>query len=226
MTNEQKKLTGATDIIFILDRSGSMSGLEEATIKGFNDTIAEQQQVQDRGEAFVTTVLFDNVIEVLHQNVNLRQISQLTTKEYFTRGCTALLDAIGSTLDQIKARRKALPKEERPAKTIMVITTDGMENASCHYDYAKIKKMIVKRREKGWQFVFLGANIDALDLADHLGIAKRDACNFVADRAGIAYNSKAQSSRISSARCCQAADENWDKEISEYYHRRKKQNNA
>ena len=221
MTDNKQKLKDATDIIFILDRSGSMGGLEEATIKGFNDTIAEQKQAKNMGEAHVTTVLFDDEVEVLHKSVDLQQVAPLTTKEYYTRGCTALLDAIGSTLEQIKQTRKALPKEARPTKTIMVITTDGMENASQHYAYAKIKKMITKRRAKGWQFVFLGANIDALDLAGQLGIATEDACDFVPDAVGLAYNTKAQNRKIKAARCCQCAEPDWNKEAKSYYRKSK-----
>ena len=167
---------GLTELVFILDRSGSMSGLEADTIGGFNGMIEKQKK--EKGEVVVSAVLFDDVSEVLYDRVDIRNIPPMTDKQYFVRGCTALLDAVGSSVQYIKNVRKGMPKEERPEKTIFIITTDGMENASTMYSYAKVKEMIKKRQAKNWEFIFLGANIDAAAEADRMGIKASRAVNY------------------------------------------------
>ena len=172
-----------TEIVFILDRSGSMSGLEADTIGGFNSMIAKQKK-QD-GEALVSTVLFDNVSEVIHDRVNIRDIQPMTGRDYTVRCCTALLDAIGGAIHHIGNVHKYAREEDRPEKALFVITTDGMENASRRYTYDKVKAMIERQREKyGWEFLFLGANIDAAREAARFGIRADCAADYHADSIG------------------------------------------
>lgn len=179
--------TDYNEIIFILDRSGSMSGLEDDTIGGYNGFLQSQR---DAGAAAViSTVLFDHEIKVLHDRVAIDKIKPLTTKDYQTRGCTALLDAVGGAVKHIHALNKKLSKEAQPKKTIVVIITDGYENSSKLYTYKKVKQMIEKRQEKdGWEFVFLGANIDAAAEAASFGIKEERAVNFKADSIGVGCN--------------------------------------
>ena len=171
---------GLTEIVFILDRSGSMSGLEKDTIGGFNTTIEKQKK--EEGEAIVSTVLFDNDMEVLHDRVSLEKIAPLTDKEYYARGCTALLDAIGGAIHHIGNVHKYARDEDRPEKTIFVITTDGYENASRKYSSDRVKQMVERQKQKyGWEFIFLGANIDAVETARNFGIDEERAANYVND---------------------------------------------
>lgn len=174
-----------TEIVFILDRSGSMAGLESDTIGGFNSMIKKQQTETD-GNALVSTVLFDHESIVLHDRVPLNEIKPLTEKDYEVRGSTALLDAIGDALKHIRNVHKYAREEDRPAKTLFVITTDGMENSSIKFDYNEIKRLIEQQKEKGWEFIFLGANIDAVEVAGHIGIDARRAVNYHADSRGVA----------------------------------------
>ena len=172
-----------TEIVFILDRSGSMAGLEGDTIGGFNSMIEKQRRQE--GEAYISTVLFDNHSDVIHDRVPLDKVPRLTEKEYFVRGCTALLDAVGSAVHHIGNVHKYAREEDVPEKTIFVITTDGMENASCSYSYEKVRAMIEERKEKyGWEFLFLGANIDAAREAARFGIRPDRAANYHADSRG------------------------------------------
>ena len=158
-----------TELVFILDRSGSMSGLESDTIGGFNSMIEKQKK--EEGKAVVSTVLFDNESVVIHDRLPLDKVPRMTEKEYFTRGCTALLDAVGGAIHHIGNVHKYARKEDVPEKTLFIITTDGYENASKRYDYDKVHKMIERQKEKyGWEFLFLGANIDAVETAKHFGI--------------------------------------------------------
>ena len=151
---------GLTELVFILDRSGSMGGLEEDTIGGFNSMMAKQKKETDGGEAFVSTVLFDDRCEVLHDRVSINKVPVMTDDEYYVRGCTALLDAVGGAIHHIGNVHKYAREEDRPAKTLFVITTDGMENASKNYSYGQVKKMVKRQQEKyGWEFIFIGANI-------------------------------------------------------------------
>ena len=175
--------TGLTELVFILDRSGSMSGLEEDTIGGFNSMMAKQKK--EEGEAYVSTVLFDDQCEVLHDRVPMDRVPAMTDKEYYVRGCTALLDAVGGAIHHIANVHKYAREEDRPEKTLFVITTDGMENASKHYSHEKVQAMIKKEQEEyGWEFIFIGANIDAVQEAKRFGIRKERAVNYVHDEMG------------------------------------------
>ena len=172
-----------TELVFILDRSGSMAGLEADTIGGFNAMIEKQKA--ENGEAYVSTVLFDDVSDVIHDRVDIRKIQPLTRAQYYVRGCTALLDAVGQAIHHIGNVHKYAREEDRPAKTLFVITTDGMENASRTYTYSKLKAMIERKKEMyGWEFLFLGANIDAAREAARFGITEDRAANYHADAKG------------------------------------------
>ena len=210
-----------TELVFILDRSGSMSGLEQDTIGGFNSMIEKQRK--EPGDAVVSTVLFDNDSEVIHDRVRLDQVPRMTDKEYFVRGCTALLDAVGGAIHHIGNVHKYAKPEDRPEKTLFVITTDGMENASRHYDYTKVRKMIERQKEKyGWEFLFLGANIDAAAEAKRFGIAEDHAANYNCDSAGTALNFDVIADAVCSVRmgCGIAGD--WKARIDEDYEKRGK----
>ncbi len=175
------------EIIFILDRSGSMNGLEDDTIGGYNGFLQSQRDASMA--AVISTVLFDHEINILHDRVPIDKIKPLTAKDYQTRGCTALLDAVGGAIKHIHGLHKKLPREAQPKKTIVVIITDGYENSSRLYSYKKVKQLIEKRQEKdGWEFVFLGANIDAAAEAASFGIKKEHAIQFKADSRGVGCN--------------------------------------
>jgi uncharacterized protein YegL len=197
-----------TELVFILDRSGSMSGLEPDTIGGFNAMIEEQKAAP--GEALVSTVLFDNESVVIHDRVNVKEIKPMTDKEYTVRGCTALLDAIGSAIHHIGNIHKYAREEDVPEHTMFVITTDGMENASHHYDSKHVKKMIERQKRKyGWEFLFLGANIDAVETARNIGIAKDRAVNYHSDSKGTLLNYQVVGSAIASVRCGADMADDW-----------------
>ena len=178
-----KKTNNTTELVFILDRSGSMSGLEKDTIGGFNSMI-EKQKKED-GECLVSTVLFDNISEVLHDRVKLSDIRPMTDTDYIVRGSTALLDAIGGAIHHIGNVHKYARREDVPEHTMFIITTDGMENASRRYSSEKVKEMIKRQEEKyGWEFIFIGANIDAVETAGSFGIKKDRVANYRADDIG------------------------------------------
>ena len=188
-----------TEIVFILDRSGSMSGLEADTIGGFNALIKKQKA--EEGEAYVSTILFDDKQQVLHNRVDLKNIKPMTRDEYFVRGCTALLDAVGGAIHYIGNTHKYAREEDRPEKTLFIITTDGMENASRKYTYEKVKQMVQKQKEKyGWEFLFLGANIDAIGVAGRFGIDADRAVNYECDSKGTEVNYKALNKAVSQVR--------------------------
>ena len=188
-----------TEIVFILDRSGSMSGLEADTIGGFNSMIAKQKK-QD-GEALVSTVLFDNVSEVIHDRVNIRDFQPMTGRDYTVRGCTALLDAIGGAFHHIGNVHKYARPEDVPEHTLFIITTDGMENASRFYSSDRVKQMIERQKAKyGWEFLFLGANIDAAKEAARFGIGADRSVNYKCDEAGTALNYEVISEAVCSVR--------------------------
>ena len=196
---------GLTEIVFILDRSGSMSGLENDTIGGFNSMI-EKQKSED-GEALISTVLFDNETEVIHDRLPLDKIAPLTGKEYYVRGSTALLDAIGEAIHHISNIHKYARPEDVPEKTLFIITTDGMENSSRKYSYDKVKKMVGKKKEKNhWEFIFLGANIDAVSVANKFGVDRSRAVTYECDGAGTALNYKMMSKMVSCARASKSAE--------------------
>lgn len=190
---------GLTEVVFILDRSGSMSGLEADTIGGFNSMIEKQRK--EKGEAYISTVLFDDDTEVLYDRVPVSKIEPMNDKQYYVRGCTALLDAIGGAIHHIGNVHKYAREEDVPEKTIFIITTDGMENASRIYDYKKVKKMVEKQEKKyGWEFLFLGANIDAIEVAGRFGIRADRAINYECDAMGTAVNYNAIGATISAVR--------------------------
>ena len=205
---------GLTEMLFILDRSGSMHGLEKETIGGFNSLIEKQKKVE--GNAIVSTVLFDDRMEVIHDRTALENVKELTENEYYARGCTALLDAVGRGVKHIRKVQKNLPENERPEHTIVVITTDGYENASHEYNLDKVKRLIQKQQEKyHWEFMFLGANIDAVAAAGRIGISAKRAVRYKSDRRGTALNYKVVGEAMSSMRCCACIDDDWKSEIEE-----------
>ncbi|MCQ2406274.1 MAG: VWA domain-containing protein [Oscillospiraceae bacterium] len=192
---------GLTELVFILDKSGSMSGLESDTIGGFNSMLKKQQELD--GECRITTVLFDNDYELLHDRVDVNALSPMTENEYRVGGSTALIDAIGRTMDKIIRVQKSVSEEYRAEKVVFVIITDGMENSSREYSSAKVKKMIEHETEKyGWEFMFLGANIDAVETGSRLGIRKERAVEYVSDSIGTANTYCVVNEAISQLRCC------------------------
>ena len=210
-----------TELVFILDRSGSMSGLEKDTIGGFNSMIEKQRR--EPGEAYVSTVLFDNRSEVIHDRIRLEQVPRMTDKEYFVRGCTALLDAVGGAIHHIGNVHKYARPEDRPEKTLFVITTDGMENASRYYDYDKVRKMIERQKEKyGWEFLFLGANIDAAAEAKRFGISEDRTANYNCDSEGTELNFDVIAEAVCSVRSGAGIKRNWKSRIDEDYQKRGK----
>ena len=210
-----------TEIVFILDRSGSMSGLVDDTIGGFNAMI--QKQKAEEGEAYVSTVLFDNGSEVIHDRVDIQKIQPMTHKDYYVRGCTALLDAVGKAIHHIGNVHKYAREEDRPEKTLFVITTDGMENASREYSYDRVKKMIQHEQEKyGWEFIFLGANIDATKEAARFGITEDRAVNYHADCQGTAVIYEAVSEAVCNVRASRPMSKEWRRRVDEDYQKRGK----
>ena len=209
-----------TEMVFILDKSGSMSGLEADTIGGFNSMI-ERQKKQD-GEALVSTVLFSDNSKVIHDRVNIRQIEPLTDRQYYVEGCTALIDAIGGAIHHIGNVHKYAREEDVPEHTIFVITTDGMENASHHYTSDQVKAMVKRQKEKyGWEFLFLGANIDAVETAAHFGIMEDRAVTFHNDSQGQQLNYRVVSETMSCLRACAPVGREWKEEIEEDFKSRK-----
>ena len=219
----EKIKNGITELVFILDRSGSMSGLEADTIGGFNAMI-EKQKKQD-GECYVSTVLFDNVSEVLHDRVKLAEIKPMTDREYTVRGCTALIDAIGGAIHHIGNVHKYARPEDVPEHTMFVITTDGMENASHKYSSDKVKKMIERQKEQyGWEFLFIGANIDAVETAAQYGISEDRAVNYHADPKGTACLYDNVSDVVFSVRIGCDIEENWSEKLNKDFKSRGKKN--
>lgn len=209
-----------TEIVFILDRSGSMSGLEADTIGGFNSMLEKQRRQE--GEALISTVLFDNESKVIHDRMDVRRVEPMTDRDYTVRGCTALLDAIGGAIHHIGNVHKYARTEDVPEHTLFIITTDGMENASRRYDSEKVKKMIERQKEKyGWEFIFLGANIDAVETARHFGISEDRAVNYHSDSEGTQLNYEVLSEAICSVRCSAPLGAKWSERINEDYERRK-----
>ncbi len=212
---------GLTELVFILDRSGSMAGLEKDTIGGFNAMLTKQQAID--GECFITTVLFDNEYELLHDRINIKAVKPITEKEYSVGGSTALLDAIGMTISKIDKAMRNTADEYRAEKVMFVIITDGEENSSREYSSAKVKEIINKQKNKyGWEFIFLGANIDAVATAKKFGIAKDRAQNYKADAKGIAVNFRTMNSAVTSYRECASLPDDWNAEIEKDYKNRKK----
>jgi uncharacterized protein YegL len=190
---------GLTEVVFILDRSGSMSGLEADTIGGFNAMIEKQKK--EEGEVYISTVLFDDRTEVLYDRMPVGKVLPMNDRQYYVRGCTALLDAMGGAIHHIANIHKYAREEDRPEKTLFIITTDGMENASHIYTYERVKKMVEKEKNKyGWEFLFLGANIDAISVAERFGIGADRAMNYECDSAGTRLNYEVLSRTVSAVR--------------------------
>ena len=211
-----------TEIVFILDRSGSMAGLEDDTIGGFNSMIEKQKR--EEGSAIVSTVLFDNECEVIHDRVDIQRIEPMTREEYYVRGCTALLDAVGDAIHHIGNVHKYAREEDRPEKTIFVITTDGMENASRRYNYHRVRKMIQRQKEEyGWEFLFLGANIDAAKEAARFGISEDRAADYHADSKGTSVIYETVGEAIRHVRTGKAMSSGWKARIDEDYRSRSKE---
>lgn len=209
---------GLTEIVFILDRSGSMGGLENDTIGGFNSMIDKQRE--EDGEAIITTVLFDDKMKMVHDRVPISNIKKMTRKDYYVQGCTALLDALGKTIKYINTKQKEMPDDERPEKTMFIITTDGAENSSREFDFATIKKMVTKKQnKKNWEFLFIGANIDAIGAASSIGIKANRSVNYIADAKGTAVTYACLSKAVSQMRtapsveCVDAMLEGWNESI-------------
>jgi len=210
---------GLTEIVFILDRSGSMSGLEADTIGGFNSLLKKQRK--EKGEALVSTVLFDDTCDVINDRVSMDKVEDLTDDVYFVRGCTALLDAVGGAIHHIGNIHKYARDEDRPEKTLFIITTDGMENASRRYSFAKVKKMVERQKNKySWEFLFLGANIDAIEAAGNIGIHADRAVTYQSDGEGTALNYEVMEEAIHSVRVGSALGANWKARIDEDVRRR------
>lgn len=210
---------GLTEMVFILDRSGSMCGLEKDTIGGFNSMIKQQKQAE--GSAVVSTVLFDDEIKVLHDRVAIDKIREMTDEDYFTCGCTALLDAVGGAIHHIGNIHKYARNDDVPEKTIFVIITDGLENSSRRYNLAKVKKMISRQKEKyGWEFLFVGANIDAVHTAGAMGIQEDNAVDYVADSEGTEVVYSVLSETVVNIREKGKMQSDWQAVIREDYNSR------
>lgn len=208
-----------TELVFILDRSGSMGGLETDTIGGFNAMLEKQKKTE--GEAFVNTVLFDHESVVIHDRVPLDKVKPLTGEEYFVRGSTALIDAIGGAIHHIAQIHKYAREEDVPEHTVFVIITDGMENASRHYTSEKVKQMIRHEQEKhGWEFLFLGANIDAVETAGQIGIRADRAANYCSDARGTRLNYDVVGAAVACVRRCAPLGADWKKRIDEDFESR------
>ncbi|MBQ5956013.1 MAG: VWA domain-containing protein [Clostridia bacterium] len=204
---------GITELVFILDRSGSMGGLESDTIGGFNSMIEKQKK--EPGKVYVSTVLFDNRSEVLHDRIKLEDVPLMTEKDYYVRGSTALVDAIGGAIHHIVNIHKYAREDDVPEKTMFIITTDGMENASRHYSSNQIKAMIERQKEAGWEFLFIGANIDAVETAGRYGIRRDRVANYKADRRGTQILYESVSEAVSNLRCDMSVSEGWNKKLED-----------
>ena len=200
-----------TEIVFILDRSGSMGGLESDTIGGFNAMIEKQKK--EEGEALVSTILFDDRTEVIHDRIPLEKIEPMTDKQYWVRGCTALIDAIGGAIHHVSEVHRYIRDEDVPEHTVFIITTDGMENASRKYTSDEVKKLISQKKELGWEFLFLGANIDAVETAKHFGISEDRAVTFKSDRKGTRMNYAAMGKALHCVRCDEELTADWKADI-------------
>lgn len=210
-----------TELVFILDKSGSMAGLESDTVGGFNALIAKQKK--EPGDARVTTVLFNHGYELLHDRIPLNGVRPITEKEYEVSGTTALLDAVGATIQKIRNVQKSTIEQERASKVIFVITTDGMENSSCEYTHEKIKSLIARQKEEFmWEFIFLGANIDAAAAAEKFGIGKEFAADYHADAEGTELNFNVLNEAVTSFRHNEKLDSDWKKDIEADFIKRKR----
>ncbi len=216
---------GLTEIVFIMDKSGSMSGLESDTIGGYNSFLTKQKETD--GEAYISTVLFDTTNEVIHDRLPIARVEAMTTEQYQVGGCTALLDALGEAIHHIGNIHKYAREEDRPEKTIFIITTDGMENSSKLYTYDKVKHMVERQEQRyHWEFLFLGANMDAIETAGRMGIASEHAVEYECDREGIELNYQVLSETVARVRCSDASlqepiDASWKTRIERDYKSRR-----
>ena len=214
---------GLTELVFILDKSGSMGGLEKDTIGGYNAMLKKQQAVE--GECLITTVLFDNNYDLLHDRIDIRAVKPMTEKEYAVGGSTALLDAVGQTISKIGNAQKNTADDYRAEKVLFVIITDGQENASREYNAKRVKELIGRQKAKyNWEFIFLGANIDAVETADSFGIAPDRAQNYHSDPMGVKLNFSVMSDTVASFRRSNKMNENWKEEIEADYTQRDAKN--
>lgn len=210
-----------TELVFVLDRSGSMAGLESETIGGFN-SILEKQKKENTGDVIVTTVLFDNEYEILHNRLPINEIKPITREEYYVRGMTALLDAMGKSIVNLKEINKT--RKNTNTKVLFVIITDGMENASKEFSVQKVKELVeLQKKEDKWEFLFLGANIDAIQTADSFGIEASKAVQFHSDKIGTEKNYRVINEAVSEFRSGKELDAEWKKEIEADFNERKKQ---
>lgn len=215
MAEKKNAVQGKTELVFILDRSDSMSGLESDTIGGFNGMLRRQRE--ESADILVSTVLFDDEVEVIHDRASIGDVPPLTEREYFTRGCTALLDAIGDSIHHIRNIHKYAREEDRPVRTMFVITTDGLENASVRHTPEKVKKLIEHQEKKhGWEFVFLGANMDAVAVAGDLGIRRENSVEFACDAGGVRENFASLGAMTASFIQTGALIPSWSLPITEY----------
>lgn len=211
----------STELVFILDRSGSMSGLESDTISGFNSMLARQKDVE--GKCYITTVLFDNEYELLHDRIEIQAVRPISDKEYFVGGSTALLDAVGRTINKIGNAQRNTAADYRADNVLFVIITDGQENSSREYSMRRIKEMIERQKSKyDWEFIFLGANIDAVETAGRFGITADRAQDFHADSEGVELNFRVMSETVACYREKSEMPIDWNEEIKQDYHGRKK----
>ncbi len=209
-----------TEMVFILDRSGSMAGLEDDTIGGFNAMVAKQKK--ESGEALLSAVLFSDSSTVIYDRVDIQKVEPMNDRQYVVGGCTALLDAVGDAVKHIKNVHKYAREEDRPEKTVFVITTDGMENASRRYSYKDVSRLVKQQQDEGWEFLFLGANMDAVKTAGHFGIPQERAVTYEADEAGTRLNYEVVSKAIGTIRGRMKLDATWKEEIERDHDSRKK----
>lgn len=220
-TGKENAANDVTEMVFILDKSGSMSGMESDTIGGFNSMIGSQKK--EEGKAFVTTVLFDNFTEKLHDRIPLSEIGTMTDRDYRVGGCTALIDAVGETIDHIRTIHKYARPEDVPSRTVFVITTDGYENASTRYTAEKVREAIKTETANGWQFIFMAANIDAVETAQNIGIVEENAVNFHNDKAGARAQYAAMDMAVTEIRKAgKLKSKEWRKAVDEDFEKRKK----
>lgn len=218
---KQENQNNSTELVFILDRSGSMEGLEKDTIGGFNSMIEKQKQLE--GQCYVSTFLFDQDSTLLHDRLPLQQVEKMTQEQYWVRGCTALLDAVAKGITHVDTIHKYIRQKDVPSHTLFVITTDGQENASTQYSAEQVKRLIEQKKELGWEFLFLGANIDAVATAGNLGIQEDHAVNFHCDSKGTQLNYQAVSQAVCAMRQGAPINRSWKNEIEKDFKKRKNQ---
>lgn len=211
---------GLTEVVFVLDRSGSMAGLESDTIGGFNGMLEKQRKLE--GDVLISTVLFDHESEVIHDRVNINGVNPLTDKEYYVRGCTALLDALGNSIHHIKNVHKYIREEDVPEHTVFIIVTDGMENASHKYNNVMIKKMVEEQQGAGWEFIFMGANIDSFATAANYGIREENVSNYHHDKMGTAKVFEAAAEAVCYVRSAKPLTRQWKKSVESDFNERKR----